>query len=445
MTEAGAGGMADGDITYLAWNDLVGLTRVRGVPAIEMRRRMEYGLGWAVAGQALTPFEHIAPNPWGPMLEVRQTPVPETETRVDIWPDAGPLHFFMCDSLMPDGSHWECCTRGFMKQALETLKAETKLQFVGAFEHEFLLTGGSKDWCVPFSLEQVRINAAFLSDVTKALIAAKVGPETVEPEYGVLQYEISCAPAVGAMAGDRAIITREVIREAARRLGLRASFTPKPKPDAVGNGAHLHFSFRDESGNNAAYDPDAPNNVSAVAQHFIGGVVRHMPALCALMAPSPVSYLRLGPHHWSCGYNAFGVQNREASIRVCPSPERDPAKRSRAFNLEIRIPDATASPYMVIGALVNAGLAGIREKLPLPPAVDRDPGELTAEERKHLNIVALPSSLPEALETMEADTLVKSWLSPNMYMAYTAVKRIEAAMFADQDPRYMCQRYHDAY
>jgi glutamine synthetase len=346
---------------------------------------------------------------------------------------------------MPHGSQWECCTRGFMKQALEAFKAETGLQFVGAFEHEFLLTGGARDWCVPFSLEQVRINAEFLRDATKALLAARVGLETVEPEYGVLQYEISCAPALGAMAGDRAIITREVIREAARRLGLRASFTPKPKPEAVGNGAHLHFSFRDEAGTNVAYDPDTPNNISLIAQHFIGGVVRHMPALCALMAPSPVSYLRLGPHHWSCGYNAFGVQNREASIRVCPSPERDPAKRSKAFNLEIRIPDATASPYMVIGALVNAGLAGIREKLPLPPAVDRDPGELTEDERKRLNIVALPSSLESALDVLEADTLVKSWLSPTLYTAYTAVKRIEAAMFVDQDQRYMCQRYHDAY
>ena len=122
--------MADGDITYLAWNDLVGLTRVRGVPTIEMRRRMEYGLGWAAAGQALTPFEHIAPNPWGPMLEVRQTPVPDTETKIDIWPDGIPLHFFLCDSMMPDGSTWECCTRGFMKQALAALKKETGLQFM---------------------------------------------------------------------------------------------------------------------------------------------------------------------------------------------------------------------------------------------------------------------------------------------------------------------------
>ena len=86
--------MADGEIVYLGWNDLVGITRVRGVPIGEVSKRMAYGLGWAVAGQALTPFEDIAPNPWGPMLEVRQTPVLATETRIDIWPDAPPLNFF---------------------------------------------------------------------------------------------------------------------------------------------------------------------------------------------------------------------------------------------------------------------------------------------------------------------------------------------------------------
>ena len=437
--------MANGDIVYLGWNDLVGITRVRGVPIGEVSKRLAYGLGWAVAGQALTPFEDIAPNPWGPMLEVRQTPVPSTETRVDIWPEASPLHFFLCDSRIADGSNWECCARGFMKKALADFEAETGLQFMAAFEHEFLLSGGATKWCVPFSLEQVRINAAFVRDVTKALLAAKVGLETVEPEYGILQYEISCGPAAGEMAGDRAIITREVIREAARRLGLRASFTPKPMPDAVGNGAHVHFSFRAKDGGNGAYDSKGVGEASQVAQQFIAGVVRHIRALCALMAPSPVSYLRLGPHHWSCGYGAFGIQNREAAVRICPSPERDPATGSGAFNMEIRIPDGTASPYMVIGALVNAGLAGIRDKLPLPPNCDKDPAELTEAERKKLGIVELPSSLDEALAALDEDKVVKGWMSPTFYDAYMGVKRMEIAMFADKSPEHMCERYHDAY
>ena len=437
--------MAAGDVVYLAWTDYVGILRCRGVPPSEIAKRMEYGLGWAVAGHALTPFGDIAPNPWGPMLEVRQTPVPETETRIDIWPDAPAFHFFLCDARMPDGGSWECCTRGFMLKALADFERETGLQFIAAFEHEFLLSGPGINPMIPFSVEAMRLVAPFIGDLTKALQEAEVGLETVEPEYGVNQFEISCAPAIGAMAGDRAIITREVIREAARRRGLRAGFSPKPTPNSVGNGAHVHFSFLDKNGANAAYDPKGTGAASAVAQAFIAGVVKHMPALCALVAPSPVSYHRLGPHHWSNGYASFGIQNREASVRICPSPERDAAKKSRAFNMEFRAPDATASPHMVVGALVRAGLEGIRAKLPLPPVVDRDPGDLTDGERKALGIVPLPATLGEALDRLDADAAVRAWMSPVMYDSYVSVKRKEIEMFAGTDAAEVCRRYHDVY
>jgi glutamine synthetase len=437
--------MAAGDVVYLAWTDYVGILRCRGVPADDIAKRMEYGLGWAVAGHALTPFGDIAPNPWGPMLEVRQTPVPETETRIDIWPDAPAFHFFLCDAKMPDGASWECCTRGFMLKALSDFERETGLQFFASFEHEFLLSGPGINPMIPFSVEAMRLAAPFIGDLTKALQEAEVGLETVEPEYGVNQFEISCAPAIGAMAGDRAIITREVIREAARRRGLRAGFTPKPTPKSVGNGAHVHFSFIDKHGDNAAYDPKGTGAASAVAQAFAAGVVKHMPALCALVAPTPVSYQRLGPHHWSNGYASFGIQNREASVRICPSPERDAAKKDRAFNLEFRAPDATASPHMVIGALVRAGLEGIRAKLPLPPAIDCDPGDLTDNERKAMGIVPLPATLGEALAKLDADATVKGWMSPVMYESYIAVKRKEIEMAKDADPAEICRRYHEVY
>jgi glutamine synthetase len=437
--------MAAGDLVLLAWTDYVGLLRCRGVPAHDLGKRMEYGLGWAVASQALTPFGDIAPNPWGPMIEVRQTPVKETETRIDVWPDAPAFHFVLCDSKMPDGSSWDCCPRGFMLKALDDFEHETGLKFMASFEHEFLLSGPGIGAMNCFTVEAMRLVAPFIHGLTKALEEADVGLETVEPEYGSNQFEVSCAPAVGAMAGDRALITREVIREAARRCGYHAGFTPKPAPDAIGNGAHVHFSFLDRDGNNAAYDPRGTGAASPIAQAFVAGVVKHMPAICALVAPSPVSYYRLGPHHWSSGYASFGIQNREASVRICPSPERDAAKKGRAFNLEFRPPDATASPYMVIGALVRAGLEGIRGKLPLPVAIEGDPGDLTENERRAMNILPLPSSLGEALDLMHADPVVRGWLSPVMYESYLLVKRKEIEMFAGSDPAETCRRYAAVY
>jgi glutamine synthetase len=432
----------DGEIVLLVWNDYVGIARCRGVPAAAFKSRLDYGLGWAVAGQALTPFEDIAPNPWGPMTEVRQTPVAGTETRIAIWDDAPAFHFALCDSML-GGKNWDCCVRGFLKNALADLERETGLSIAAAFEHEFLLSGPGLDWIVPFSVEQMRAVAPLTADLARALTAADVGLETVEPEYGVLQYEISCAPARGVAAGDSALIAREVIRETARRRGYRASFTPKPSPTHVGNGAHVHFSLIDAKGVNRTYDASQPAQMSVAAQQFAAGVVRYMPEFCALVAPSPVSYLRLGPHHWSCGYAAFGVQNREATIRACPSP--DPKRQAQSFNLELRPPDAAASPYMVLGALVRAGLEGIRKKLPLPPILDRDPADYTDNERQALGVRPLPSSLGEALDLMLASSVVSGWLPDLMRESYVAVKRKEIEMFADAAPEAMCKRYHDAY
>lgn len=437
--------MDDREIVQLGWSDYVGLTRVRGVPLAEIERRMEHGLGWAVAGQALTPFADIADNPWGPMQEVRQVPVPATRTRVDLWDDVGAFHLYLCDSRNPDGTPWDCCTRGFMNAALDDFRAETGLEFVGAFEHEFTLVDSGLPQGPPFSLEAVRNAAAFMGDIAAALRQAGVEPETIEPEYGYFQYEVTTSPATGSMAGDRAIITRELIREVARRRGARASFSPKPSLDGVGNGAHLHFSFLDANGDNAAYDPDGTGGASVVAQRFIAGVLRHMRAMTALVAPSPVSYYRLGPHHWSCGYASFGIQNREAAIRICPSPSQDPEAKARGFNMELRPPDASASPYMVIGALVRAGLEGIRDELPLPAALDRDPADLSDDERAALGVVPLPGSLTEALEALDSDERARAWLPAVMYESYVAVKRAEIALADAADPDDVARRYRDAY
>ena len=437
--------MTRGELILLVWCDLVGLCRTRGVPVAEYDRRRRRGLGWALAGQSLTPFEDIAPNPWGPMDEVRQTPDDGARRRIALKPDLPPLHMVLCDSLAADGTPWECCARGFMRRALIDLEAETGLRLRVAYENEFLLSGEGMEWAAPFSVDSIRRAAPFADLCVAALIDADVGLETFEPEYGVGQYEISCGPATGVAGADRVVIARETVREAARQCGLRASFAPKPAPDAVGNGCHLHLSLWDREGRPASFDPDGPGQLSPAAAQFAAGVRRHLHALVALIAPSPVSYLRLGPRHWACGYDAVGVQNREAAIRICPSPDPDPAARADAFNIEIRATDATANPYLAIAAIVRAGLEGVRAGLPAPPMIDEDPDEMDAERRAELGVRALPASLDAALDALAADETVRGWFTPTMLEAYTALKRFEAETYAASTPDRMCERYALAY
>ena len=246
-------------------------------------------------------------------------------------------------------------------------------------------------------------------------------------------------------AGDNAVATREIIRECARRLGLRASFSPKPFLDGPGSGAHVHFSFLSPDRTNATYDPTHETGASALARSFIAGVVRHMPAMCALVAPSPVSYYRLGPHHWSCGYASFGVQNREAAIRICPSVSRDPKARARGFNLELRPPDATASPYLVLGALVRAGLEGVRAGLELPPACVTDPADLSDDERSAMGVIALPANLAEAIDVFLADERAVGWLPETMRESYLEVKRTEQSLAEAESEERNAERYRGAY
>ncbi len=437
--------MSAGELIFLVWNDLVGISRTRGVPVAEYERRKQHGLGWALAGQSMTPFEDLADNPWGPMDEVRQIPDDETRRRLVLRPDFPPLHLALCDSLNLDGSPWECCTRSFLGSALADFKAETGLDLHIAYENEFALVAGELGWAAPFSLDAVRRIAPFADLCVAALIDAGLGLETFEPEYGVGQFEITCGPAAGLAGADRVVLTREVVREAARQSGLRATFTPKPAPDAVGNGCHLHLSFRDAEGRPAAFDAGGPGELSEVAARFCAGVQRHVAALCAVTAPSPISYLRLGPHHWSCGYDIVGVQNREAAVRICPSPAADPAERGEAFNIEIRFTDATASPYLAIGAIVRAGLRGIRDGLPPPALVDGEPDDMSEDERKERGINRLPTSLEEALDAFGEDERVTGWFTPTMVQAYTALKRHEVRLYAESRPQHMCQRYMQVY
>ena len=132
-------------------------------------------------------------------------------------------------------------------------------------------------------------------------------------------------------------------------------------------------------------------------------------------------------------------------MRICPSPDADPARRQSGFNMELRAPDATASPYMVVGAILRAGLEGIRAKLPMPTPIDRDPSELTPEQMKALGVVPLPASLEEALARLEASAAVRQWMSPTFLSSYVSVKRKEIAMMEGKSPEEICTMYRDAY
>jgi glutamine synthetase len=202
-----------------------------------------------------------------------------------------------------------------------------------------------------------------------------------------------------------------------------------PVADGAGAGVHIHFSLQDEAGAPVTFDADAPYNLSPAATHFAAGLLHHMPAICAITAPSPVSYLRLTPNRWAPTEADIKMQDRSAALRVCPVfATYDEQARAAQFNLEFRVCDAAASPYMALGAMIFAGADGIARKLELPKTAP-----------------PLPHSLGEALDVMDASDRVKEWFGPIFFEAYLRHKRSEVAYVADLDPQALCARYADVY
>ncbi len=238
------------------------------------------------------------------------------------------------------------------------------------------------------------------------------------------------------------MLYREAVRGTAFRRGMWASLAPKPIPDqAAKRRPHLHISLRDvrpggELGPKPVfYDAADQYGLSATGYHFIGGLLAHLPALVALTCGSVNSYRRLVPQMWSSAYTVYGMDNREAAVRIC-SPMSD--DRAKSVNLELKPSDSSANPYLALGAVIQAGLDGIRRKLDPGEAVNVDPAVLTDAERSALGAHRLPESLGAALDALEADELLMESLGDLRRRAYLAVKRSDVAAFADMDTAREC-------
>jgi glutamine synthetase len=252
-------------------------------------------------------------------------------------------------------------------------------------------------------------------------------------------------PAEGLASADRAVLLREVVREIARREGMRASFAPLLDPEQAGNGVHIHLDLLDGAGLSMLYDVERPAGLSELGGRFAAGILLHARALSAITAPSPVSAARLAPHHWSAGAACLATRNREALLRIPPIVSLGGAEPAGQLRLEYRGADASANPYLALGAVIRAGLDGLRGELPIPPILDRDPAELDDVEARRFGVGALPASLAESLQALAEDDTSRAWLGPLLYDAYVSVKQAELQAAAEMDLSELCGRYGAIY
>jgi glutamine synthetase len=250
-------------------------------------------------------------------------------------------------------------------------------------------------------------------------------------------------PLLGMLAaGDASMIIKYVTKMAAAQTGQSATFLPKPLFGEAGSGMHFHQQLI-KGGKNAFYDSKGPFLLSQTALFYIGGLLKHAPAVLALTNPSTNSYRRLVPGFEAPVNAFFSPGNRSAAIRV-PKYATEPNQ----VRFEFRPPDATCNPYFALVAQLMAGLDGIRHKID-PTAegfgpIDDDIFSWTPEQRA--TIKSLPTSLDDALDALESDHdfLTVGGVCPaEMIKTWTTAKRKESMALRTRPHPFEIEMYYD--
>jgi glutamine synthetase len=433
--------MSSTALTVFALPDLSGIFRGKSFGAHRRSIAVQDGLVWPPANIMISPLgSHPPDSPFGPMGEIRLRAVEESHFRLPAGASTPEMDVFLADICDIADKPWEACPRNALKNAIADLKAETGLTMKLAFEHEFMFVGESFGRDPSFSLAAIRRAGSLAAEIDQALHAAGMPLEQIVPEYGDGQYEIASTPKDPLRACDEAVISREIIRDAARRAGIHASFVPKPSPTAPGNGIHAHFSlWRDIEPLMAA-----DGWLTQVGGAFAAGLIKHAEALLLFTTGSTNSYLRIKPHSWVGAYTCVGTRNREAMVRFCPRNDAAKGPLAKA-SLEFRVIDASANVYLALAAIIRAGLDGIRNKLLPPPDVTGDPDGLSADERKRMNIRALPNSLGATIMTAEKDGDLLQQFPPLLIEALLSVRRDDVRTGATVDAAELAARLSKIY
>src|SRR6185503_11121867 len=279
-----------------------GVIRGKSTHVGQLARRMESGIGLVKGMQSFTSLDTLAPDAtYGPVGEIRLVPDPDTFVVLPYAPRSGQMLVNMVEL---DHSPWALDPRAF----LQRMVAE----------------------------------------------AAEAGltVELSHPELGWGQQELSIRHAPALWAADNQITYRQTVRAVAGEHGLIASLAPKPFADQAGSGAHLHWSIWDtDHTTNELADGGGEDGLSPLARNAIAGVLAHLPGLLGLTTPSTNSFRRLQPHYWSSAYTAWGIENREAAVRV---PSRYWDDEDGSTNLELKASDNTANPYIALGGVMAA-------------------------------------------------------------------------------------------
>lgn len=357
---------------------------------------------------------------------------------------------WFASSLQLGGSPFDACSRTILSR-VQDQAAALGLRFNLGIETEFfalrrdengeLMPASAGDTLAKpcYDLRGLLDNFDWMDELVQAMNGLGWGVYSFDHEDGNGQFETDFGYADGLVTADRVTFFRLMAREICRKHGLIASFMPKPFANRTGSGAHFNMSLADLQSGINLFCPaeDKAGWVSELGRQFIAGILRHAPAICAVIAPTVNSYKRLvvqgsmSGFTWAPVFICYGNNNRTNMLRI-------PGAGSR---VECRAADSACNPYLAAAMLLAAGLEGIREGL--------DPGEpnlvnayqLSEEELSKRGITTLPRTLCEAIEAFAADPLPRQVFGDAMASAYVAFKRDEWSSYHGAISDWETKRY----
>lgn len=279
-----------------------------------------------------------------------------------------------------------------------------------------------------------------IQTIGRSMLAAldKLGirVDSTHSETGTGQHEIDFQYDHALRSADNVLTARITLKTIARQGNYYCTFMPRPHADFPGSGMHTHQSLHDvATGANLFADTEGEYGLSELAKFFLAGQLEHARAMCAVLAPLVNSYKRLGTSFEAPVDVTWAHVNRNALIRV---PSTVPGKEYHT-RLELRCPDPTANPYLAMAVMLQAGLDGIRHKMPLPEPLEETLMRRTSGRMRHIEV--LPHSLDEALDALSEDEVILSALGPYVSDRYIAAKRHECSEYNRQVTAWELERY----
>ena len=341
-------------------------------------------------------------------------------------PQQGKVARLICDVYTPDGKPFEGDPRWILKK---TIKEANDLGYsfdVGP-ECEFFLfhtddnglpTTLSHEKAGYFDLGPNDLGENIRRDMVLTLEDMGFEIEASHHEVAPAQHEIDFKYDEALKTADNIQTFKMTVKTIAKRHGLYATFMPKPKFGISGSGMHINMSLATKEGKNIFADENGKIGLSDDAYHFIAGIMKHARGMSAKTNPLVNSYKRLVPGYEAPVYIAWSAKNRSPLIRI-------PASRGNGTRVELRNPDPTANPYLVLALCLAAGLDGIKNKIEVPESVDCNIYEMTPGERRAAGIENMPADLKEAVDCLVADEFLCSVLGEHITTKYVEAKMKE--------------------